>query len=143
MTTFTDKQQKKHRETFIEQCRQKAWGAACHADWLGSQLDKLIEDYAKFKKDDELLEAEIKTLEIAVDAHTKDNRDKRKSLQERRYILTKQMEAASASMQQGQRGLNELHQSAEANLQIAAHAEKWEWKEVVAEARERAQEDGK
>jgi hypothetical protein len=35
-------------------------------------------------------------------------------------------------MQEGQRGLNALHQSIEANLQLAKHAERWEWKEVAA-----------
>jgi hypothetical protein len=32
--TFTDKQQKEHRETFIHECRQKAWSALCHAEWI-------------------------------------------------------------------------------------------------------------
>jgi hypothetical protein len=40
------------------------------------------------------------------------------------------MQSVGAAMQQGQRGLNELHQSIEANLQLAKHAETWEWKEV-------------
>jgi septal ring factor EnvC (AmiA/AmiB activator) len=69
------------------------------------------------------------TLETAVDSHTKDNRDKRKSLQERRNTLAKQMQALSMAMQEGQRGLNELHQSIEANLKLAKHAEAWEWRE--------------
>jgi chromosome segregation ATPase len=127
---FSEKQQKEHRETFIHDCRQKAWGAACHANWIGAQLDKLIEDYAKLKKEDEAHDAEIKALEAAVDSHTKDNRDKRKALQERRNTLAKQMQALSMAMQEGQRGLNELHQSIEANLQLAKHAETWEWKEA-------------
>jgi chromosome segregation ATPase len=129
--TFTAKQQKEHREEFIKECRQKAWSAACHANWIGDQLDKLIEDYAKLKKDDEAAEAEIKTLETALDYHTVENRAKRKALQERRNALAKQMEAVGGAMQQGQRGLNDLHQSIEANLQLAKHAEMWEWKEVV------------
>jgi hypothetical protein len=86
MATFTKLQQQKHRQDFIDECRQNAWGAACHANWIGDQLDRLIDDYAKLKKDDEALEAEIKTYENAVDAHTKDNRDKRKGLQERRSM---------------------------------------------------------
>ena len=53
---------------------QKAWSAACHADWIAKQLDKLIEDYGKLKAEDEKLEVEIKTLETAVDHHTKDSR---------------------------------------------------------------------
>jgi chromosome segregation ATPase len=129
--TFTAEQQQRHRETFIHDCRQKAWGAACHAHWIGAQLDKLIEDYGKLKSEDEKLDGEIKTLETAVDAHTKDNSDKRKALQERRNTLAKQTQALTVAMQEGQRGLNELHQSIEANLQLAAHAETWQWKEAT------------
>jgi hypothetical protein len=44
--TFTAEQQQRHRAAFIDDCRQKAWGAACNANWVGAQLDKLIEDYA-------------------------------------------------------------------------------------------------
>jgi hypothetical protein len=56
--TFTAEQQQRHRETFIHDCRQKAWGAACHAHWIGAQLDKLIEDYGKLKAEDEKLDGE-------------------------------------------------------------------------------------
>lgn len=42
---------------------------------IGGQIDRLIDDYAKLKKDDETLEGEIKALETALDAHTKDNRE--------------------------------------------------------------------
>jgi hypothetical protein len=45
-------------QTFIKECRQKAWSAACHANWIGDQLDKFIEDYGKLKKDDETLEGD-------------------------------------------------------------------------------------
>jgi hypothetical protein len=30
--TFTKVQQEKHCQVFIDECRQKAWGAACHAN---------------------------------------------------------------------------------------------------------------
>jgi hypothetical protein len=53
-----------------------------------------------------------------------------RSIQERRNTLAKQKQALSMAMQEGQRGLNELHQTIEANLQLGAHAETWEWKEV-------------
>jgi hypothetical protein len=53
--------------------------------------------------EDEKLEGEIKTLEIAVDAHTKDNRDKRKSLQERRNAVAKGMTLLTIDMQQASR----------------------------------------
>jgi chromosome segregation ATPase len=94
------------------------------------QLDKLIEDNGKLKAEDEKLEGEIKTLETAVDAHTKDNRNKRKALQERRNVIKSQMEQLGRDVQQGQLGANELYQSIKASFQLAAHPETWEWKEV-------------
>ena len=66
------------------------------------------------------------------DSHTKDNRDKRKVLQERRSTIAKGMQILQAEMQQGQQGLNGLHQSIEGSLQLAAYAQTWEWKEAVA-----------
>lgn len=128
--TFTRAQQKEHREAFIKDCRQRAWAAACRAEWIGKQLDKLVEDYTKLKAEDEKLEGEIKTLETAVDYHTVENRNKRKALQERRNVITGQMKTLGHDVQQGQLGANELYQSIEASLQLAAHAETWEWKEV-------------
>jgi chromosome segregation ATPase len=88
-----------------------------------------FEDYGKLNKDDEAIEAHIKTLENAVNAHAKDNRDKRKALQERRNMLAKQLKALTEAMQQGQLGLNDLHQQIEANLRLAKHAETWERKQ--------------
>jgi hypothetical protein len=61
---FTPEQQQQRRQAFIDECHQKAWGAACHADWIGSQLDKLVSDYGKPKAEDEKLGAEIKALEV-------------------------------------------------------------------------------
>jgi hypothetical protein len=54
--TFTAEQQQEHREAFIKDCRQRAWAAACRSEWIGKQLDKLVEDYAKLKAEDEKLE---------------------------------------------------------------------------------------
>jgi hypothetical protein len=45
-------------------------------------------DFGKLKAEDEKPEAEIKSLDLAPDYHTKDNRDKCKALQERRNPLT-------------------------------------------------------
>lgn len=56
-------------------------------------MDQALAEYTKLKEEDAKLEGEIKMLETAVDAHTKDNRDKLKALQERRNILAKQMQA--------------------------------------------------
>ena len=68
--TFTEKQQKEHRQAFIHECRQKAWGAACHADWVSKGLDAVMANYQKLQDDDRALAEEIKTLETAVDYHT-------------------------------------------------------------------------
>ena len=85
--TFTELEQNNHRKIFIDECRQKAWSAACHAEWIYKQLDTLLADFTKLQEQDAKLEGEIKMLETAVDAHTKDNRDKRKALQERLLFL--------------------------------------------------------
>jgi len=130
MATFTEERQKKHRDAFIEDCHQKAWGAACHAEWISIQLDKLVEDARKLTAEDEKLDAEIKALDTAVDSHTKDNRDKRKAMQERRNTLAKGMQLLVKNMQDGQQALTGFHQSIEANLALAKHAETWEWKEA-------------
>ena len=42
MATFTEEQQKTHREAFINDGRQKAWNAACHAEWISKELDDLL-----------------------------------------------------------------------------------------------------
>jgi uncharacterized protein with GYD domain len=42
----------------IHDCRQKACSAACRAEWVGKQLDKLIEDYGKLKSEDEKLDGD-------------------------------------------------------------------------------------
>jgi hypothetical protein len=65
-----------------------------------------------------------------VDAHTKDNRDKRKALQERRNGLSKQMEFLGQTIQEGNSKVNNLYAGIETNLALAKHAETWEWKEV-------------
>jgi hypothetical protein len=132
--TFTEKQQEKHRNAFIEECRQKAWGAACHAEWISTQLDKLVADYGKLKAEDDKLAEEIKALETAVDSHTKDNRDKRKALQERRNGLAPRMHVIGASVQEGQKAANSLYAGIESSLALAKHAETWEWKEAEAAA---------
>jgi lipid II:glycine glycyltransferase (peptidoglycan interpeptide bridge formation enzyme) len=85
----------------------------------------------KLQEQDGKLEAEINTLALAVDSTTKDNRDKRKALQEKRNSLTKQIQLAAESHKEGQRVLANLYQSAEGSLALARHAESWEWKEVA------------
>jgi paraquat-inducible protein B len=137
--TFTEKQQKDHRTEFIRDCYQKAWGAACNADWIAGRLDKLLEEFEKLNAEDRRLEGEIKGLETGLDYHTVENRNQRKALQERRNVLAKQMEAQGNDMQQGQAALQNLYQNIETNLALAKHSETWEWKEVGSELNDLSQ----
>jgi hypothetical protein len=127
---FTDKQQKAHRATFIEECRQKAWGCACHANWISKGVEGLLVEYRRLQEEDKTLEADIKALEAALDSHTVDNRNKRKAIQERRNTLAHNMKVIAESSQEGQRVMSRLLESIESNLKLAEHAETWEWKEI-------------
>ena len=89
--TFTKPEQEKHRKAFIDECRQKAWGAACHADWISKGVDDIMAHYQKLQAEDRALEEAIKAAEVAVDYHTVENRNKRKAMQERRNTLAQQM----------------------------------------------------
>lgn len=128
--TFSPQQQEDHRNAFIAECRERAWGAACHADWIASQLEKMTADYSKLTQEDEKLAAEIKALETAIDSHTKDNRDKRKTMQERRNMLSKQMSALGRMVHEANQAANTLYGNVETQLALAKHAETWEWKEA-------------
>lgn len=129
--TFSTADQRKHRATFIDECRHKAWGAACHADWISKGVDDIMAHYQKLQAEDRALEEAIKAAEVAVDYHTVENRNKRKSMQERRNTLAQQMKLISQNAQQGQQALTDLYRSMESNLALATHAEEWEWKEGV------------
>jgi hypothetical protein len=128
--TFTDTQQKQHRKAFIEECRQKAWSAACHADFISKGIDDLMAHYQKLQEEDRELEANIKEADSAIDYHTVDNRQKRKGMQEKRYQLAKQMQLIGQNAQEGHKAMTQLQASVEGALHLAGHAEKWEWKEV-------------
>jgi multidrug resistance efflux pump len=128
--TFTDEQQELHRELFIEECRQKAWGARCHADWIANGLDTIMAEYQKLQAEDRGLEAEIKALEVAPDYHTVENRNKRKALQERRNALGKAIQAMAQNAGQAQQAMQQLYASVESSLALAKYAEGWEWKEA-------------
>jgi hypothetical protein len=132
--TFSEKQQTAHRKTFIEECRQKAWGARCHAEWISKSLDEVMAHYTKLKEEDRALEASIKDAETAVDYHIVENRNKRKAMQERRNVIAQQMKVLGENLKTGQQAFQQLHSSAETNLALAAHAETWGWKEVEAAA---------
>lgn len=128
--TFTKAEQADARRAFVDECRQKAWAAACHADWIARSLDELMEQYKKLQEQDRTLEADIKELQSAIDSHTVENRNKRKALQEKRNTLGPQMQAIAGNAQQGQKALEQLYAGVETSLALAKHAETWEWKEV-------------
>jgi hypothetical protein len=128
--TFTDNQQHKHREAFIQECRQKAWGALCHAEWISKNLDDLLALYQKFQAEDAGLADQIKEAETAIDCHIVENRTKRKAMQERRNKLAQDMKALGENIGRGQQSLTQIHQSVETNLQLATHAETWSLKEA-------------
>jgi hypothetical protein len=128
--TFTKSEQTKHRKAFIDECRQKAWGAACHADWISKGVDDILAHYQKLQAEDRALEEAIKAAEVPVDYHTVEDRNKRKSMQERRNTLAQQMKLVSENAQRGQQSLQQLYASMESNLALAKHAEEWEWKEA-------------
>jgi hypothetical protein len=114
--TFTEAQQRDHRKAFITGCRQKAWGALCHAEWISKNLDDLLTLYQKFQTEDQTLADQIKEAETAIDYHTVENRTKRKTMQERRNKLAQDMKALGENMQRGQQS---LAQSVETNLSLA------------------------
>jgi transcription initiation factor TFIID subunit TAF12 len=128
--TFTPAQQKKHRAAFIEECMQKAWSAACHAAWISESVDKLLADHKRLQEEDNGYDADIKELASRVDAHTVENRNKRKELQERRNVLAKQLAFLAQAAQQGVKSMEQTQVSIETHLALAKHAETWEWKEV-------------
>jgi septal ring factor EnvC (AmiA/AmiB activator) len=121
--------QEPQRSAFINECQQKAWGAACHADFISKQLDELIAQYAKLKEEDDSLAADIKAAETALDYHTVENRQKRKEKQERRNQLTQIMQALGQNMGAGQKALEQLQANIENNAALATHAESWSWPE--------------
>lgn len=136
--TYSEAQQNFHRKAFIDECRQKAWATACHADWIGKNLDELLGRYTKMQEEVKTLEAESKELENALDYHTVDNRGKRKGMQEKRDALTREMQTIAKHAADGQKVMRQLLQSVESSLELAAHAEKWEWKEVDTKTKEDA-----
>jgi hypothetical protein len=133
--TFTKPEQTKHRKAFIDECRQKAWGAACHADWIAKSLEGLTDHYEKLQAEDRALDESIKAADNATDYHTVENRNKRKGMQERRNTVAQQMKIISENSQQAQRSLQQLYTSMESNLELAKHAEEWEWKEAATEVK--------
>jgi chromosome segregation ATPase len=101
----------------------KTRGAPCNADYVAAQHERLMADYEKLQKEDADLEAQIKTLDSTLDYHTKDNREQRKVLQERRNTVAKQKDALLGAIAQLQQGMRQLYANVENNLALAKHAE--------------------
>jgi hypothetical protein len=124
--TFTDEQQQAHRAAFINECRQKAWGAACHADFISASLADLLAQHEALENEDRTLHQELKTTDYA----TEENRNRRKAIQERRNDIPKTLGNLKKGILSGQQVLSTLFQSIDTNLALAAHAEAWSWKAV-------------
>jgi chromosome segregation ATPase len=119
----------------------KAWSAACHGDWIGKGLDRMMAEYNRLEKESEGMGEEIKALDQAIDFHTVENRNKRKALQEKRNHIADTLKRMGAQIAEGQKALEGLYQNVESNLAVAAHAEAWEWKEVDTTSEEKGAEE--
>lgn len=134
--TFTKPQQKARRKAFIEECRQKAWSCACHADWISKSIDEVLAHYQKLQAEDNQLEADIKELAAALDYHTVENREKRKAMQGLRDQRAQEMQITAQSAQRGRKAMQQLLASVESSLAFAKHAGRWQWKETETRADE-------
>jgi hypothetical protein len=85
--------------------------------------------YQKLSDETVGLGSETKTLQTSLDAHTKENHKKRKTLQTRRDDLAKAMETIAANTNEGQKAMLQLYASVESSLALAKHAQEWTWKE--------------
>jgi Holliday junction resolvasome RuvABC DNA-binding subunit len=69
-------------------------------------------------------------LKNALDAHTVENRQKRKDLQAQHTGIAKAMEALGRNAAEVQKAIQQLYASMESALGLAKHAETWSWKEM-------------
>jgi chromosome segregation ATPase len=127
MNRFSDGEQIEHRESFIKDCMQKAWGAACHADWIQKSLDKLLAHYQSLKAQDRELDERMKTNADGVNGHTKENRNLRADLQKQRSGIDRQMRLIAQNVQQGATTMQKMLDSVDQNLLLADHAKGWSW----------------
>jgi hypothetical protein len=123
--TFAKGEQDKHRKAFIEECRQKAWGARCHADWISRGMDQLAAEIEKRQKED----GELSTFTPSRTAT---------SVRPCKSAATSSQEIGpiGQNVNRGQQSLQGLHQSIESNLELAKHAEGWAWKEAEPKSEE-------
>jgi hypothetical protein len=73
---------------------------------------------------------QLKTLQTALDSYTKDNRGKRKSLQQKAAELAKAMGGIAQHATEGQKAMQQLYTSVETALGLAKHSEGWAWKDT-------------
>lgn len=130
MARFTIKEQTEKRKAFIDECMQKAWGAAAHAAWIEKTLNELIAKYQDFQKQDRAIDAEMKLSLDAPDHHTVENRNKRAHLQKERNTISSNMKLIGKNMKEGTETMQRLLNSTDQNLLLADFAKEWEWKEV-------------
>lgn len=132
MATVTEEQKKEHREQFIKDCRQKAWGAACHAEWISKGLDSVVAAYKNLQDEDRAVGEGLRKASEALDNHTDEGQTERKALRNRWASIQTALETLAKKMQQGHDVLNGRYKNIEASLALAKHAEMWERKEAAA-----------
>lgn len=123
MITFTKLQNDTHRKSFIESCRQNAWNTACHADHLEGQIAERIVEYRNCSQKYADIKAEIDKLAAAIDAHTFDNRQKRKQLQAELNGAGSQMERLIKIAEEGRAAVAQMRAQAAQYDALAKHAE--------------------
>lgn len=129
--TFTEAQQKAARKEFIEECRQKAWGASCNASFIEASLNELIAKYQQMQKEDRQIEADIKSNAEGFNGHTVENRNKRAEMQKNRSNIANAMKLVAKNIQEGSVTMQRLLDTVDNNLSLAKHAATWEWSEVA------------
>jgi hypothetical protein len=130
MARFNEKEQTAQRKAFIADCIEKAWGAACHADWIQKSLNELVAHYQKLQAEDKEIEAVIKANAEGFDNHTVENRNKRAAMQKKRTDVGNQMKLIAENTREGGNAMRRLLDSVDQNLLLADFAKDWSWKEV-------------
>jgi hypothetical protein len=129
MTRFNQKEQTEQRKAFVADCLNKAWGAACHADWMQKSLNELIAHYQKLQAEDKEVEAATNLNAASLDHHTVENRNKRAEMQKRRTNIANQMKLIAKNTQEGAAAMQRLLDSVDQNLLLADFAKDWSWVE--------------
>lgn len=111
------------KDAFMRESRQKAWGAICNAEWIRALVESGNANYKGMEAAVEKLKGEIDASERAIDYHTVEQREKRKSLQMQvNELVNKAMPQLAENLTKlAQRNRNLLAQADE-NLALEAHA---------------------